>query len=201
MAALTDPNLPAALSAIPGPRLGYSGLISSRLNLTMLKTLAQEHPEWSLIFLGQENVLHESATWQSMLALPNVYYLGSVGVEQVPHYLKGFDVGLLPYQQNAESENLSPLKLYDYLAAGLPVAAVDIPAAREFEQVIHLADRPERFVEAIRAALADTKQIDQRGRQRIAEQHTWEQRAETLSTIIETFLRSRAETPGQPTFG
>ena len=182
--ALADEHLPRELEGIPTPRLGYSGLIGDRLNMGMLSQLAEEHPEWSLVFLGEARVVQQAGEWEAMLRLPNVHYVGQVDVSRVPHFLKGFQVGLMPYTMGLESENISPLKLYDYLAAGLPVASVDIPAAREFRQQVHLASRHDEFAQAAAAALADTAPARCQERRAIAAQHTWEARVEQLSQII-----------------
>ena len=131
-AALAEAYLPDSLRAIRPPRLGYSGLIGDKLDLNMLRELAQENPEWSLVFLGEVRVSQQAETWQKLLGMQNVHYIGLVKISQVPHFLKGFDAGLVPYLQNRHAEHISPLKIYDYLAAGLPVASMDIPAARKF---------------------------------------------------------------------
>lgn len=190
--ALADPSLPDDLSTIDGPRLGYSGLVGDKLNLSMLKELAQENPEWSLVFLGAVGVSRQAETWQQLIDMPNVHYLGMVDVHQVPHYLKGFDVGLMPYRQNRHAEHISPLKLYDYLAAGLPVASMDIPAAREFSRYIHLAERSQDFAQAVRSALADVAPERRQARRHIAAQHTWEARVGSVSELIQSLLASKA---------
>lgn len=188
-AALEDPHLPPELAAIPTPRLGYSGLIGDRLDLGMLQALAQEHPQWSLVFLGEARVTQQAQAWQAMLSLPNVHHLGQVDIARVPHYLKGFQVGLMPYALGRESENVSPLKLYDYLAAGLPVASADIPAARAFSRQIHLAHSPGDFAQAVAEALADSAPGRRQERRQVAASHTWEQRVEQLSQIVDSLAR------------
>jgi glycosyltransferase involved in cell wall biosynthesis len=193
--ALADPQFPAELSTIEMPRLGYSGLIGDRLDLEMLRTLAERHSEWSLVFLGEARVEQQAEIWQALLALPNVHYLGQVDVSHVPNYLKGFQVGLMPYTLGRESDNISPLKLYDYLATGLPVASMDIPAAREFSSYIHLASRAADFSGAISAALADTAPARCQERRRVASQHTWEARVEQLSDLIQAQLRTKTGIP------
>jgi glycosyltransferase involved in cell wall biosynthesis len=190
--ALTDPALPDDLRVIPPPRLGYIGLIGDKLDFTMLKALAQENPAWSLVLLGEARVAGQAEAWQGLRALPNVHTLGPVEVSQVPHYVKGFQVGLMPYLQNRHAEHINPLKLYDYLAAGLPIAAVDIPSAREFSSYVHLADGPQNFYQAVRAALADTTPEHRQARRRVVAQHTWEARVERLSDLIQARLVVKA---------
>jgi len=116
----------------------------------------------------------------------------------VPNYLKGFQIGLMPYSLGRESDNISPLKLYDYMAAGLPVASMDIPAAREFSAYIHLASKAEDFAEAISAALADTGFSRCQERRHVASQHTWEARVEQLSDLIQAQLRTKNLSPVPP---
>jgi hypothetical protein len=84
--------------------------------------------------------------------------------------------------------------LYDYLAAGIPVASVDIPAVRAFEDCISLAAGPADFLAAIQAALADTTPARMETRRAVAARHTWEARVEQLSEIIETCLRQKLST-------
>jgi glycosyltransferase involved in cell wall biosynthesis len=191
--ALSDPWIPEDLQAIKGPRLGYSGFISDYIDLKMLKELAQENPEWSLVFLGEVRVSKQAETWQTLLEMPNVHYLGSVEISQVPYYVKGFDVGLMPYMLNRQVENSCPMKLYDYLAAGLPIASVDIPTVREFSQHVHLANSPRDFGRAVRAALADATPEYRQAQRNVAAQHSWEARLEHISDLIQTQLVAKAQ--------
>ncbi len=196
--ALGDPCLPANLQIISRPRLGYSGYISDKLHLAMLKEMTQQHPDWSLVFLGEVAISPKAAeAWQALLALPNVHQVGPVEWSQVPHYVKGFDVGLLPYVPDQHAENISPMKLFDYLAAGLPIASVDIPAAREFNQYIHLANGAQDFTQAVHAALADTTPERRQDRINTATHHSWQARAEQLSVLIETRLAAKAQKIGK----
>jgi hypothetical protein len=190
-AALADPELPPELAAIPKPRVGYIGLIGDKLNLPMLLDLARENPQWSLVFLGSVRLPDQQDLWQTLVDLPNVYHLGAVDVTQVPHYVKGYQVGLMPNLQNLFAENCSPLKLYDYLAAGIPVASIDIPHARPFASHIHLAPTPADFQQAVRDALQDTDPKRWQERREIAAQETWEARVRKLSAIIADRLASR----------
>jgi glycosyltransferase involved in cell wall biosynthesis len=186
--ALRDPRLPEALTAIRPPRLGYSGLIGDKLALEALYDLARDNPAWSFVLLGDVNASKKLDAWRALLALPNAHYLGVAPWDQVPHYLKGLSVGLMPYVQDRHSDTISPLKLYDYLAAGLPIAAVDIPAVREFSAWVSIAERPEALGDAIRRALAEAGPERCQARREIAAQHSWEARAELISQGLQALL-------------
>ena len=183
-AALDDPVLPDALARIPQPRLGYTGLISDKLDYEILLNLARKHPQWSLVFLGTIRLAECRQVWETLINLPNVYHLDAVDVLRVPHYIKGFQVGLMPNLQNRFAENCSPLKLYDYLAAGIPVASMDILPARPFASHIHLAPTPGDFEQAVCDALADTAPARRQERRQAVARETWEIRAQELSQII-----------------
>ncbi len=185
--ALADPWLPDNLQVIKMPRLGYIGLVGDKLDFKMLKGLAQSNPECSLVFIGELRVEQQKEAWQSLQELPNVHYLEPVEISKVPHYVKGFQVGLMPYLENRHAENISPLKLYEYLAAGLPVASVNIPAAREFSSYIHVTDDTQDFTQAVQKALADVSPERCQTRKEVATRHTWEARVEYLSELIRRY--------------
>jgi glycosyltransferase involved in cell wall biosynthesis len=189
--ALEDAQLPEDLERIPEPRIGYSGLVGDKLNLPILHELAMARPQWSLVFIGEARFSTQADTWQKMRELPNVHYLGEKPVAKVPHYLKGFQVGLMPYLQNRHSEHISPLKLYDYLAAGVAVVSIDIPAVDEFRQHIHVAKCPGDLLNAVERALADTGPDQFAMRRALAAKHTWEARAQQLSEVIQQQLASK----------
>jgi len=174
--ALNEPELPSELTAIPEPRIGYIGLI--------VLDLARKNSQWSLVFLGTVRLSQHQQVWQALVDLPNVHHLEAVDVLRVPYYVKGFQVGLMPNLQNLFTENCSPLKLYDYMAAGIPVASIDMPHARPFASHIHLAPTPEDFEQAVRDALADISHERREERRQIAARETWESRALKLSEII-----------------
>ncbi len=194
-AALAIPHLPAELQAIESPRLGYSGLIGDKLDLDMLKAMAQENPGWSLVFAGPVNASQKAGVWRELKAMPNVHYLGVLEWSQVPYYVKGFDAGLMPYVKSGYSENMSPLKLYDYLAAGIPIAATDLTPVHEFKPYVHLAEGAQDFVQAVRSALADNSVERRQVRRNVAAQHTWEARVEQLSDLIQTQLAANTPLP------
>lgn len=186
--ALRDPVLPARIQSIPAPRLGYIGLIGDKLDFAMLHDVAVDHPQWSIVMLGSVRVAQQAQLWQTLKALPNVYHLDAVPVVEVPNHVKGFAVGLMPYLQSTHANYISPLKLYDYLAGGTPIASMRIPAVEDFAPYIHLADRPAAFGAAIEAALHDTASTRREARRNIAEQHTWLARVEQLSGIIQCLV-------------
>ncbi len=97
----------------------------------------------------------------------------------------------MPYLKNQHSEQICPLKLYDYLAAGIPIVSVDMPLAREFSQHVHLANTPEVSPQAVRDALSETSLPRQQARRQVAAQHTWEAWVEQLSDLVRVQLTAK----------
>jgi glycosyltransferase involved in cell wall biosynthesis len=117
---------PAAADLPPGvsrPVVGYAGLVSVRLDLAAVAEVAVRCPAWSWVFVGQIAPAGCEAELARLRVLPNVHLLGIRPAADMPAIIAGWDVGLIPYRLSEETYHTSPLKLYEYLAAGLPVPA------------------------------------------------------------------------------
>jgi len=184
--AVENRQMPQELSGLPRPRIGYVGAINDKIDTDLLLGVSEAFSDGSLILVGPERpVSGEMRQGLDALRLrPNVCFVGRVPVEQVPHYMAVCDVGLLPYKRNAWTENIHPLKMYEYLACGLPVVAMDIPSVHEEAQLIRIADNLADFVRGIRAALEEGNAL-RATRQARAAENTWQQRVEQISTLIE----------------
>ena len=187
--ALTDDTpMPSDISQLPKPVIGYSGLISRRLDLGLIGYIAKSHTEWSLVLIGEVNDGGCESELNRLREMKNVYFLGIKEITQVPHYVRVFDVCIVPYKLNEQTENLSPLKLYDFMAMGKEIVTTDFPIAREFKDILHIAESNDSFVNCIKEALAEKDEALFTKRRQIAAQNTWEDRIVELSGIIESHL-------------
>ena len=190
-------TVPAPLADLPRPILGYVGLISVRLNLALLDALAAAHPEWTLVLTGGIDRSGCGETLDRLAGRPNVRLLPAVPGDQVADYVRAFDLGLLPYRQTQETHHASPLKLYEYLAAGLPVAAADVPGARQFAHAIAIADDLPAWETAIAVQLAADSPPAIAARRAAVAAHTWDARVETLSGYLVEALAYKYKERGQ----
>jgi glycosyltransferase involved in cell wall biosynthesis len=174
---------------LPRPIIGYSGLISERLDLDLIQHLAQTHPEWSITLVGQIDNRNCAKKINLLKKFKNIYFLGRKKIVQIPSYVKAFDLGIIPYEINEQSKNISPLKLYDYLAAGIPIVISDLPAAHEFKEVIYIADNKEKFTVAIENALASDNETLFIKRRNFASENTWDERVIQISNLITQHLK------------
>ena len=191
-----DPKLmvPEDLAAIPAPRLGVVGLHDSRLDVDALVALAGADPGWHVVLIGP---LKPGQVDEARLRrFSNVHFLGEKPQTELPGYLKGLAAALIPYKANELTRNIFPLKLFEYLAAGLPVVAGGLPELEGFSGMIELAERPEDYPALVRQALAEDGQDKRAARVALAAKNTWDQRVERISQLVEDAL-TRKGTPSQ----
>ena len=187
---------PGDIAHLAHPRIGYVGAINDKIDAELLLQLAEACTDASIILVGPVRPTSEDVR-QGIAALrarPNVYFVGRVSVERVPHYVAACDVGLLPYRRNAWTQNIHPLKMYEYLACGLPVVATDIPAVREEGDVIYIASDAQSFVKGVGEVLESDSETLRLRRQERASRNTWWHRVERISELIEVTLAGRVTT-------
>jgi len=140
--------------SIPHPRLGFFGVIDERLDTALVDAVAAARPEWHVVMLGPVVKIDPNL----LPRRPNIHYLGSKQYEELPHYLAGWDVALLPFARNESTRFISPTKTPEYLAAGKPVVSTSIrDVVRPYGQqgLVRIADEGPAFVRACTAAMAE----------------------------------------------
>jgi teichuronic acid biosynthesis glycosyltransferase TuaH len=143
---------PDWFAALPRPRLLYVGTLDPRVEVVQVQAISKALPEGSVVLVGPSP---DPAHYDGLRALPNVTIRPPVARSQLPGLVAAADVGLIPHVRSVQTEAMSPLKLYEYLAAGLPVASVDLPGvASVAPQRTALARGTEDFVAAVERALA-----------------------------------------------
>jgi UDP-galactopyranose mutase len=146
---------PAGQQGIPGPRLGYSGVIDERMDLDLVAAMADLRPAWQVILLGPVVKLDE----QDLPRRSNLHYLGATPYAALPAYLAHWDVALIPFAQNAATRFISPTKTPEYLAAGKPVVSTpihDVVHPYGDLGLVRIAADPAAFVVAVEACLRQT---------------------------------------------
>ncbi|MGC8839498.1 MAG: glycosyltransferase [Anaerolineae bacterium] len=182
---------PEDLAAVPPPRVGYVGNLNEKVDLSLLRRLAEARPGWSLVLVGPVS-LRFDLHLVGELRLPNVHFLGQKPVEALPGYVANLDVCLMPYKRNEWTRHISPLKMYEYLACGKPIVSTDIPAAREFAHLLYLAEDEGSFLDLVARALQEADSSLAVARQAEAAKHTWRARVEAMSALIEAALAAKA---------
>ncbi|PVE53575.1 UDP-galactopyranose mutase [Arthrobacter sp. TPD3018] len=144
---------PGDQAVLPRPRLGFAGVVDERMDVDLLAAVADAHPEWSLVVIGPVVKIDEA----DLPRRANIHYLGSRSYAELPDYMAGWDVALMPFAINAATRFISPTKTPEYLAAGCPVVSTPIvDVVRHYGALdgVAIADTPADFVSACEAALA-----------------------------------------------
>jgi glycosyltransferase involved in cell wall biosynthesis len=131
--------------AIPHPRIGYFGVIDERMDLALIEGIARRKPDWHIIMVGP--VLKIST--DTLPKLPNIHYLGMKSYNELPSYISGWDIAMVPFAHNESTRYISPAKTPEYLAAGKPVIStpiIDILRQYGRKGLVNIAGTPEEFV-------------------------------------------------------
>jgi glycosyltransferase involved in cell wall biosynthesis len=180
-----ETRVPEELARLPGPRIGFVGAITDhKLDLELLRALAEAHPEYSIVLIGKVGEGDPWADVERLRRCPNVHLLGPKPYAALPAYLKGFDVALLPCVRNDYTLGMFPMKFFEYLGAGCPVVATELPSLADFRDVAELAVTPADFVAAVERALrGETPALARR--LAVAREHTYERRTARMLDLLE----------------
>ncbi|MFQ6008850.1 MAG: glycosyltransferase, partial [Candidatus Zixiibacteriota bacterium] len=171
------------ITALPSPRIGFAGVISERLDWKLITALASQEPKWSLIFVGR--VLNRRRV-RELQKYRNIWFMGEYDHSAMPAVWKSFDIGMMPYLDNAFFRFSNPLKFYEMGAAGLPSVSSNMEELNQFppELVSVQPNDPNRWRDSIRNMLTlDRKKVLAIGRS-VARQYIWEDMAANLMQTI-----------------
>jgi len=143
---------PVDQADIAHPRMGFFGVIDERFDIELVEKLATLRPDWQIVLIGPVVKIDPATLPQ----LPNIHYLGGKSYDELPAYLAGWDVALMPFAINESTRFISPTKTPEYLAGGCPVVSTPIhDVIRGYGQsgAVTIADTAGAFVAAIDAAL------------------------------------------------
>ncbi|UCF33246.1 MAG: glycosyltransferase [Phycisphaerales bacterium] len=177
---------PQDVAATQGPIFGFFGLIHHWIDRRLIAEVAERLPEYAFVLIGDCR-----ADVSRLEALPNVHLLGRRPYESLPAYCRAFTAGLLPFVEDRMTRCVNPIKMCEYLAAGLPVVSTPLPEAGLFEGPIRIAASPDAFVEACRAIVAETnaaKASERRQQARMisdtVKMRSWHATVERVSDLV-----------------
>lgn len=157
--ARTGPATPDDQASVPGPRVGFFGVIDERLDVPLIGDLAALRPDYHFVLLGPVVKIDQA----SLPSADNLHYLGMKSYDELPAYLAGWDVAMLPFARNDATRFISPTKTPEYLAAGCPVVSTSITdVVRPYGRngLARIADDAQGFAAAIDAALDDAGTLE-----------------------------------------
>ena len=180
---------PEDQAAIGHPRLGFYGVIDERLDIELVASVAQMRPDWHIVLVGPVVKIDPA----DLPRRDNIHYLGGKTYDELPSYLAGWDVAIMPFALNESTRFISPTKTPEYLAGGCPVVSTPIrDVVRTYGDtgIVRIADSAQAFAGAVEAALKDAED-----RERLLEtadqilgemswDHTWSLMMEKISCAM-----------------
>lgn len=183
--ALDAGELPADLTQIPEPRIVYHGVLSDfKVDFRLLLEAAQARPDWQWVFIGEEREGQRSEMVAELARLPNVHFLGYRSYAELPGYLRGMRVGLLPTLLNDYTRSMFPMKFFEYLAAGLPVVSTPLAFTESDPAGLAAGHDAASFVAAIDKQMARGKLSRDESRLFVGD-NTWDARMRKMLAEIE----------------
>lgn len=179
--ALTHPEM----RSLRHPRLGFFGVIDERLDTGLVGELAAAHPEWEICMVGPVVKIDPASLPQA----PNLHWFGQRSYAELPRFLAGWNVALLPFAMNEATRFISPTKTLEYMAAGKPVVSTPVhDVARLYGGAVRIAEGAGDFIAACEAAMAETGSVRlarEKAMCRLVTATSWDQTAATMRARIE----------------
>jgi UDP-galactopyranose mutase len=178
-------------SNIAHPRIGFAGVIDERLDIDLLGQIADLRPEWQFVMVGPVVKISE----EDLPRRENIHYLGMKSYDELPGYLAGWDVAMMPFALNESTKYISPTKTPEYLSAGLPVVSTPITdVVRPYgeEGLVHIASTAEEFVSGIEAAMNEDADLRNERVAEFLKENSWDNTFRAMSGLISKVINGRA---------
>lgn len=174
-----------AIAALPHPRLVFTGaVVGAKLDFELLVAVARANPLWQIALVGPVGLGDPLTDVSALEAEPTIHLLGQRSYAQLPAVLRGADIGLIPYRRAQLTDSIFPMKVYEYLAAGLPVVTTELPALDGL-QLVQRASSPEAFTAAVKRELKRDSDKARAKRSEAAARHSWAARLQEIDSAIE----------------
>jgi glycosyltransferase involved in cell wall biosynthesis len=185
-ATLPDTLVPDDADELPHPIIGYYGVIDERMDLEAIRLMAEREPSWQILLIGPVTKIDPATLPQA----PNIHYTGQRSYEDLPGYLKAFDVCLVPFADNPATRYLSPTKTLEYFAGMRPVVSSPVQdVVDHYAEIVRIARSPEEYVAQVRAALThDNRELLHRGLEQ-AQRHTWDSIVSQISDLVDQAIQ------------
>jgi UDP-galactopyranose mutase len=181
---------PADQANIPHPRFGFYGVIDERMDIELVRQVAEQRKDWNIVLIGPVVKIDE----RDLPRLPNIHYLGMKKYDELPQYLAGWDVAIMPFAINEATRFISPTKTPEFLAAGKPVISTPInDVIKQYSTVVHFASTADDFVRIADGDLGEDSrwlhQVDE-----ILKENSWDKTWQRMNEKILSVLNKSKNT-------
>ncbi|MDW8852211.1 glycosyltransferase [Flavobacterium sp. MMLR14_040] len=185
--ALNGISIAPDIACLQTPIVGYYGVIDERIDLELLHESAKKLPNVSFVMIGPLAKIDKA----DLPKESNIHYLGMKSYNELPHYLKAFDIAMMPFALNDATKYISPTKTLEYMAAGKPIVSTKIiDVVRDYNLCISLVETADDFCEAIKFLFDKTdRQSMELEYYKILKKTSWNSTAEKMESIIKKFAK------------
>ncbi len=176
-------------ASIPHPRIGFFGVIDERMDLELVEKIATARPDWHLVMLGPVVKVDP----KNLPKRENIHWLGGKKYDELPRYLAGWDVAMMPFALNQSTKFISPTKTLEYLAAGKPVVSTairDVVRPYGEQGLVRIGDR-DSFVSEIAAALSEDGDVRRRAADAHVARTSWDHTFQKMSALMHETARAK----------
>jgi glycosyltransferase involved in cell wall biosynthesis len=175
------------IANLPSPIVGYYGVIDERIDLQLLQESAKKLPNISFVMIGPLAKIEDA----DLPKEHNIHYLGMKSYNELPSYLKAFDIAMMPFALNDATKYISPTKTLEYMAAGKPIISTKIKdVVRDYSQSISLIENADEFCDAIKSLLNLENPLAMRQEYyKVLEKTSWDATTDKMKSIIKKFAK------------
>lgn len=177
-------HVPNSMKDLKHPIIGYEGVIQDRLDIGLVRYLAQKNPDKSFVFVGWLWRGLDEIINREFGNLENVRFVGRKTYDELPDYMHLFNVAIIPHRVNEFTKTMNPLKIYEYLACGKPIVSTNVSGVEEFKNFIKVSENKEEFNQYINEVLEGDSEELGLGRIEEAGKHSWESRVEAMLKML-----------------
>ncbi len=193
--ARTSMPQPADQADIPHPRFGFYGVIDERFDIDLIREAAEQKPDWHFVLVGPVVKIDQA----TLPRLHNIHYLGGKSYDELPAYLQGWDIALVPFLLNESTRFISPTKTPEYLSGGKPVISTpiqDVVKPYGDEKLVHIVTNAAEFVQKAQAELDASDKTEWLAKaDRFLKDNSWDATWEKMKTFIDKEI-SRKQSAG-----
>ncbi len=179
------------LTHLQRPIVGFFGALADWLDMELIHDAAKQFPAWTFVYIGPPTFSNSAVEveWIAKTNLPNIVVMPSMNLRELAAHLADFDVCTMPFRDMPVTHSMNPVKVYEYLAAGKPVVARDLPEVRHLAEheaagLIQLYKTPKEFFACLEGALAGDSEELRARRREFARGNDWDRRLDELSGLL-----------------
>jgi len=184
----SDLSIPEEIANIPAPIVGYMGRVDEPIDVSIIEAMVKTYPDWNFVFVGP---VPKNKTTDSLKALDRTHFVGLKPVSELPYYMKGMSVCIIPYKFGLRTQYTHPLKALEYLASGRPVVSTPMPALQVHKDYIYFAKEPDAFARAVEQALKEDNPQKRLARSQYTQDKTWRHQVDNISLLIQQILEQK----------